>query len=62
MYELHRKSKTNVGDAFCNPSRYFEFPNIKTVDIMRAPDVKGDTIIVGGGGLIQISLDQKLLS
>jgi hypothetical protein len=60
MYELHRKSKTNVGDAFCNPSRYFEFPNIKTVDIMRAPDVKGDTIIVGGGGLIHNKFGPKI--
>ena len=60
MYEFHRRSKNNVGDAFCNPSRYFNFPNIKTIDIMRAPDVKGETIVIGGGGLIHNKFGPKI--
>lgn len=24
IYEVHRKVKNNIGDFYCNPSRYFD--------------------------------------
>ena len=50
---IYRKDKNNVGDWFCSPVRYFSFrPNLvgDLTDNKFRID-KGDTIILGGGGL-----------
>jgi len=53
IYEVHRKVENNVGDYFCNPSRYFNFENLTSGELMHNQfPIKDQTIIVGGGGLI----------
>ena len=53
IYELHRKTPNNIGDYWCNPSRYFKFENLCSEELMHnnSPTPK-DALIVGGGGLI----------
>lgn len=53
IYEVHRKVKDNVGDYFCNPSRYFNFPDCISGELMYNDfPVKENIIVIGGGGLI----------
>jgi hypothetical protein len=53
IYEVHRKVKDNVGDYFCNPGRYFAFPNYQSGELLynKFP-VTNKILIIGGGGLI----------
>jgi hypothetical protein len=52
-YEVHRKVRNNVGDYYCNPGRYFEFPEYKSGELMHNDfPVEGQAFIAGGGGLI----------
>lgn len=58
IYEFHRVDPTNVGDYYCNPSRYFDLPDVKTYNLSKSmPAVEGQTIVVGGGGLIHNTFD-----
>ena len=52
IIELHRKAKNNVGDFYCNPSRYFEIDCLSTELVSDKYDVTNNTVIIGGGGLI----------
>ena len=53
IYEVHRKVENNVGDFYCNPSRYFKFENLESGELMHNQfEIKDQTLIVGGGGLI----------
>lgn len=53
IYEVHRKVKNNIGDAYCNPSRYFSFDNLKTEEVLNKNlNIKDENLIIGGGGLI----------
>jgi len=53
IYEVHRKTKNNIGDYWCNPSRYFDFGEIQSGELLhnRFP-IKDQSILIGGGGLI----------
>jgi len=54
--EFHyKKGYNNVGDMYCNPSRYFDFDNISSHCITKANSInlENRNIIVGGGGLIR---------
>jgi len=53
IYEVHRKVNNNVGDYYCNPSRYFSFDNLTSGELMYNDfPVAEETVIIGGGGLI----------
>lgn len=52
ILELHNKTKKNIGDRYCNPSRYFNFGNVESKRLNDRHDVKDKTLIIGGGGLI----------
>lgn len=53
IYEVHRKVKNNVGDYYCNPSRYFDFPNVQSGELLHNKfPIQDQTIVIGGGGLI----------
>lgn len=52
IIELHRKAKNNVGDFYCNPSRYFNIDCLSTELVSDKYNVKNNTVIIGGGGLI----------
>lgn len=65
IYEVHRKAENNVGDYYCNPSRYFKFDNLTSGELMHNKfPIKNETVIVGGGGLIhkkfQLHIQQLL--
>jgi len=65
IYELHRKDKTNIGDYWCNPSRYFKFKNLHSEELIHNNSLTSDdALIVGGGGLIhkkfQLHIDRIL--
>lgn len=51
IYELHRKTKSNIGDYWCNPSRYFDL-YAESHNIKNILPIEGNTFIIGGGGLI----------
>ena len=53
ILEVHRKVDNNVGDYYSNPSRYFNFDNIKSQELMHnSTDLAAQNLIIGGGGLI----------
>ena len=60
-FEVHRKVKDNVGDAFCNPSRYFNFENLLSGELVNSAfKVNNQNLIVGGGGLIHKSFQNHI--
>ena len=62
IIELHRKVQNNVGDLFSNPSRYFDFPNCNSQELLHNKSALDNQILViGGGGLIhkRFQLDIK---
>jgi len=63
IYELHRKTKNNIGDYLCNPSRYFEFTNLESGEIRRNNfDITDSALIIGGGGLIHKSFNKNIIA
>ena len=61
IFEVHRKTKNNIGDYWCNPSRYFEFPNIQSGEILYNNfPITEQSLIVGGGGLIHKKFSQHI--
>lgn len=53
IIEVHRKVKNNIGDYFSNPSRYFNFYDIESQELMHNTTyLFNANLIVGGGGLI----------
>lgn len=54
IIEIHRHKNKNIGDHFCNPSRYFNLgDNVKTYDVLEENiPIEGNIVVVGGGGLI----------
>ena len=59
--ELHRKAKNNVGDFYCNPSRYFSIDCNSQELVMDNYDVKNNTVIIGGGGLIHKKFSEHII-
>jgi len=61
IYEVHRKTKNNIGDYWCNPSRYFNFDNITSGEILHNKfPIENQAIIIGGGGLIHKKFSQHI--
>lgn len=61
IYEVHRKVKNNIGDYWCNPSRYFDFDNIQSGELLNNKfPIENNTIIIGGGGLIHKKFSQHI--
>jgi len=52
IYEVHRKVKNNVGDLYCNPSRYFNIECASGELMYNDYPIEDNHLIVGGGGLI----------
>ena len=63
IYEVHRTDPHNIGDAYCNPSKYFDLPLKRTVDIFNKKWLpnKDDTVIIGGGGLIRRTFQKQII-
>ena len=53
MINIFRADKTNAGDWWSPPIRYFKFKNAKAIDILNCHQLPNDEsiFIVGGGGL-----------
>ena len=60
IVNVHRLDKDNLGDQVCSPCSYFE--ELKTVGQidMDSEWPKGDTLLVGGGGMLHGSWTEKL--
>tara|TARA_B100000424_G_C22914632_1_gene486623 strand:- start:447 stop:1208 length:762 start_codon:yes stop_codon:yes gene_type:complete len=52
IIEVHRKVKNNVGDYFCNASRYFDIDCSSEEILYNKTKLSNKHLIVGGGGLI----------
>ena len=53
VIEVHRKVKNNVGDLYCNPSRYFDLGEVSSEEILNnKSNLTDKTLVIGGGGLI----------
>jgi len=53
IVEVHRKVKNNIGDYYSNPSRYFDFTELGSQELMHNNyDIAEQNLIIGGGGLI----------
>lgn len=52
ILELHNKTQKNTGDFICNPSRYFNFPDLDSKRLNHRHEVDNKHLIIGGGGLI----------
>lgn len=52
IYELHRKVKNNIGDYYCNPSRYFDIDCLSGELMHNKDPIQGNHLVIGGGGLI----------
>lgn len=62
IIEIHRKKNKNIGDHFCNPSRYFSFDDIETYDVLDPNiPISNNHVIIGGGGLIHPKFYSSLL-
>ena len=61
IYEVHRKTKNNIGDYWCNPSRYFDFEQIQSGELLynKFP-IENQAIVIGGGGLIHKKFSQHI--
>lgn len=59
IIELHRRTPNNVGDYYCNPSRYFPIDCV-TRELITETDAKNNTIIIGGGGLIHKKFNNNI--
>ena len=59
IIELHRRTPNNVGDYYCNPSRYFPIDCV-TRELITETDAKNNTVIIGGGGLIHKKFNNNI--
>lgn len=60
IYEVHRKVDNNVGDLYCNPSRYFDI-QCNSGDLLEHNfNLTDQTVIIGGGGLIHKSFSKNI--
>jgi hypothetical protein len=51
--EFHRHVRSNIGDYYCNPSRYFNIRSVNTENIRpQLYHTNDKQVIIGGGGLI----------
>ena len=59
--EVHRKVDNNVGDYYCNPSRYFDLGECSSEELMYNNAILNNkTLVVGGGGLIHKKFSQHI--
>ena len=52
IFEVHRKAKNNIGDLYCNPSRYFNIDCVSGDVLKNDFQINDNDLIIGGGGLI----------
>jgi exopolysaccharide biosynthesis predicted pyruvyltransferase EpsI len=53
IYEVHRKVNNNIGDYYCNPSRYFNLDTVSSEELLHnKSNITNQTLVIGGGGLI----------
>jgi hypothetical protein len=61
IYEVHRKVDNNVGDLYCNPSRYFDLGTVSSEELLHnKTNLTNHTLVVGGGGLIHKKFSQHI--
>lgn len=61
IYEVHRKPNNNVGDVFCNPSRYFDLGECSSEELLgNSSPITDNTLVVGGGGLIHKRFSKEI--
>lgn len=60
IYEFHKKTQTNIGDFFSNPSRYYDFGNCASFDLYDDIDINSNDVVVGGGGLIHKKFQNRI--
>ena len=61
IIEVHRKPVNNVGDLYCNPSRYFDLGDVSSEELMYNNSVlTNKTLVIGGGGLIHKKFSQHI--
>jgi hypothetical protein len=61
IIELYKKDISNIGDYYCNPSRYFNFDSCESNDLNDDIDVTDKNLIIGGGGLLYDSCNRQIL-
>ena len=60
-FEVHRKVKDNVGDYYCNPGRYFDFPEYTSGELVNNSfPVTNEILVIGGGGLIHKKFSKNI--
>lgn len=59
---IFRKDRTNVGDWWSPPHRYFPISSSKSIDLLKSQDIPNEkgVYIVGGGGLGNIGFVEHL--
>ena len=64
IIEIHRQKNKNIGDHYCNPSRYFDLGNnVKTYDVLdKKIPIEDNIIVIGGGGLIHDKFYNSLMT
>lgn len=63
IFELHKKDPLNIGDYYCNPSRYFKFENLQSGNLLKNKfNLESSHLIVGGGGLIHRTFDEQIIN
>ena len=61
VIEVHRKVKNNVGDYYCNPSRYFDLGDVSSEELLyNESNLHNQTLVIGGGGLIHKKFSQHI--
>ena len=61
IIEVHRKVDNNIGDAYCNPSRYFDLGTVSSEELLHnKTNLTNHTLVVGGGGLIHKKFSQHI--
>ena len=59
IYEVHRKTRGNIGDFFSNPSRYFLIQP-RTHKLSDDINIRNEIIIIGGGGLVHANFTPRI--
>jgi hypothetical protein len=61
IIEVHRKVDNNIGDLYCNPSRYFDLGVVSQEELLNNnSNLLNHTLVIGGGGLIHKKFNQHI--